>query len=72
MPQYRHTGKFNFAPDRGSPNGNQDPFTHEFTAECNVTAKAHVDEWKKRYVDVVDEELVRIDVAEVTSVVALD
>lgn len=72
MSRYRHTGKYDFAPDRGSPNGNQQSFTRTFTATCDVTAKANVTDWKKGRVDIVDEKLVRIDVAEQTSVVALD
>jgi len=71
MPQYRHSGTFNFAPDRGSPDGNKEPFSNEFAAACDVTAKAHVAEWKKYRVDIVDEKLVRIDVAEKTTPIEL-
>ena len=71
MPRYRLSGQYDFAPDRGSPNGNREPFTHEFDADTDELAKKHVAEWRENKVDIVDESFEHIDESEKTTPIEL-
>lgn len=69
MPDYRLTGKYFFAPDRGSPKGNKEPFTEEFEAADDVKAREWVRAFRSTHVKIVSARLVRIKTREKTVVI---
>lgn len=71
MPDYRFTGVYLHAPDRGSPNGDQEPFAEEFEVGDDKKAREWVKAFRKTHVTIVQPRLARIVVREKTERIKL-
>ncbi len=71
MPEFRFSGKYKFAPDRGSPEGDTEAFSEEFEAADDKAARTWVAAFRSTHVDIEGPRLVRIVKREQTTPVSL-
>ncbi len=71
MPEYRFSGLYSFAPDRGSPHGHQKPVTKEFVADDDKKAVEWVKTFRKDRETIILPQLVKIVVKEQTECIEL-
>lgn len=68
---YRFSGVYNYAPDRGSPDGHTSPFVKRFRVLTDDEARAWVHRFRHNRAPIENEKLVRVASQEETVVVPL-